>query len=173
MLRHTFTRTVLGAVLTAVLLAPAAHADDWARDGRIGLDPAIATALQDHTTQLPASLPLDTAIAVAVSDRSSADQLALDPAIRTALIDRASSATRPDDQAEARGVGSLPQPVETVSGGFDWDRVGIGAGATFAALLLALGSMLALQAAADRSHERVRTASSSAGRAYVARPRSS
>ena len=146
MLRHTFTRTVLGVVLAAVLLAPVAHADDWARDGRIALDPAIATALQDHSTQPPASIPLDTAIAVALGDRSPAEQPALDPAISTALLDRASSTTRPDDRAQARGVGSLPQPVQAVSAdGFDWDRVGIGAGATFAALLLALGSLLALR----------------------------
>ena len=38
------------------------------------------------------------------------------------------------------------QPVPAASAdGFDWDRVGIGAGASFAALLLALGSLLALR----------------------------
>ena len=146
MLRHTFIHTVLGAVIAAVLLAPAALADDWGRDARVGLDPAIAVALQDRATAPPASVPLDTAIAVAISDRSSAEELALDPAIRTALADRAADPTRPDDRAQARGAGSLPQPVQAAPADvFDWDRVGIGAGATFVALLLAFGSLLALR----------------------------
>jgi hypothetical protein len=146
MLRHTFTRTVLGAVLAAALLVPAAQADSWARDGHVALDPAIATAIQDHAAQLPASVPLDPAIANAISDRSTSELLALDPAIQTAMLDRTSSPTRPDDRAAVRGVGSLTPPVGVApDDGFDGSTVGIGAAAFFGALLLACGSLLAVR----------------------------
>ncbi len=129
MLRTTFSRTVVGVVLAAALLVPAASADDWARSG---LDPAIATALQDHTSAAPESVPLDPAIATAIRDQPTSQPAVLDPAIRTALMEIASSSTRPDDQASARGVGSLPQPIEVASsGGLDWDSVRFGVGAGF------------------------------------------
>ncbi len=143
MLRHTFSRTVLGAALAAALLVPAAQADSWGSD--VALDPAIATAIQDHAGQLPDSVPLDPAIATAISDRSTSEPIALDPAIQTALLDRASS-PRPDDRAEARGTGALTASVGVAADdGFDWSTVGIGAGATFGALLLAFGSLLAVR----------------------------
>ena len=128
MLRHTFIHTVLGAVIAAVLLAPAALADGWAAM-RVGLDPAIAVALQDRATAPPASVPLDTAIAVAISDRSSAEELALDPAIRTALADlqptrpgpttahrpaaraRCRSPFRPRRPTSSTGIGSASAPA--------------------------------------------------------------
>ena len=72
--------------------------------------------------------------------------LALDPAIRTALLERATSPVRPDDRAGMRSVGSLPQPEQAAtSEAFDWDVVGIGAGATFTALLLGFGSLIVVR----------------------------
>ena len=122
MFSKAFHTTFLGIVLAATLLVPAAQADDWARDGLTGLDPA------------------------AILDVSGSPEAAmLDPAIRTALLERASSSTRPDDRAGVRGVGSLPQPEAVApTEAFDWN-VGIGAGAAFAALLLALGAWLSMR----------------------------
>jgi hypothetical protein len=75
----------------------------------------------------------------------------VDPAIAAAINDRANlaaqpAAGRPDDLANARGVGSLPQPASaSARGTFDWTNVGVGAGALFTALLLALGSLTAVR----------------------------
>ena len=133
MLSHTIIRTVLGAVLATMLLAPAALADDWASDRQVGLDPAIVTAIRDHADVSSTPIPLD-------------------PAIRAALNEhQAATPTRPDDRLGARGPGSLPQPSPVAtSGGFDWNNVGLGAGAAFAALLLALGSAIAVRHARTR-----------------------
>ena len=125
MFSKTFHTTFLGIVLAATMLVPAAQADDWARAGLAGIDPAIATAIQGV--------------------RVSPEQALLDPAIRTALLERASSSTRPDDRAGVRGVGSLPQPEAVApTEAFDWN-VGISAGAAFAALLLAVGAWLVMR----------------------------
>jgi len=126
MISRTFVRAILGAVLVGALLVPSAQADSRARDQQAALDPAIATAIRDHAKLTWQSIPLD-------------------PAIQAALLDRASSPARPDDRA-THGVGSLPAPREAAtSDGFDWNVLGVGAGATFLALLLALGSLLALR----------------------------
>lgn len=126
MFSQSFSRTILCAVFAATLLVPAAHADSWARDSRAGIDPAIATTIHDRATLTP--------------------EPALDPAIRTALLERATPPIRPDDRAGMRSVGSLPQPERaTASETFDWNVVGIGAGATFVALLLAFGSLIAVR----------------------------
>ena len=125
MFSKAFHTTFLGIVLAATLLVPAAQADDWARDGLTGLDPATAAVIQDVS--------------------GSPEQAMLDPAIRTALLERASSSTRPDDRPGIRGVGSLPQPEAVApTEAFDWN-VGISAGAAFAALLLALGAWLVMR----------------------------
>ncbi len=50
MLRHTFSRTVVGLVLTAVLLVPAAQADNWGRDGVTQIDPAGVAAIHDRAS---------------------------------------------------------------------------------------------------------------------------
>ena len=126
MFSQTFSRTVLCAAFAAVLLVPAAQAGSGAGDVGTGLDPAIATAIHDR--------PSLTA------------EPALDPAIRTALLERAASPVRPDDRAGMRSVGSLPQPEQAAtSEAFDWDVVGIGAGATFAALLLGFASLIVVR----------------------------
>jgi hypothetical protein len=148
MFSHTFSRNVLGAVLAASLLVPAAQADDWARDSGAALDPAIATAIRDRASLTPEPVVLDPAIASAMRDHASVapEGAAIDPAIQAALLERASSITRPDDRAGARGVGSLPQPGQVAaSEAFDWNIIGVGAGATFAALLLAFGSLIAVR----------------------------
>jgi hypothetical protein len=143
---RTINRTVLVAAFAAVLLVPAAQADDWAADARPGVDVAIATAIHDRLTLNPEPA-LDPALATAIREHASVKQepLALDPAFRTALLERTTPPVRPDDRAGVRSVGSLPQPEVTTSEAFDWDVVGIGAGATFAALLLGLGSLLAVR----------------------------
>lgn len=148
MISRTFGRTILAAVIVGIVLVPAAAADSWARDQHVALDPAIATALQDRATVEHPSLALDPAIATALRDRATVapQGVTLDPAIRTALLDRASAPTRPDDRPGTHGVGSLPAEEQVAaSDSFDWNVVGIGAGATFAALLLGLGSLLALR----------------------------
>jgi len=178
MLSHTIIRTVLGAVLATMLLAPAALADDWASDRQVGLDPAIVTAIHDRVgataergTLDPAivsdrQVGLDPAIVTALHNRVgataergtldpaivSATLIPLDPAIRAALNEhQAATPTRPDDRLGARGPGSLPQPSPVAtSGGFDWNNVGFGAGAALAALLLALGSAIAVRHARTR-----------------------
>ena len=154
MLSHTIIRTVLGAVLAAMLLAPAALADDWASDRQVGLDPAIVTAIHDRVGATTERGTLDPAIATAIRDHAnvSSTQIPLDPAIRAALNEhQTATPTRPDDRMGARGPGSLPQlsPVAT-SDGFDWNNVGFGAGAALAALLLALGSAIAVRHARTR-----------------------
>lgn len=128
MFARLFTHSTLVAALAAVLLVPAALADDWGRDARIAIDPAIVAAIHDRANLAPAPV-------------------ALDPAVQAALLDaRASSTTRPDDRAGARGVGALPQPEQTrAAGGLEWSIVGVGAGATLAALLLVLGSLLVVR----------------------------
>ena len=127
MFSQTFSRTVLCAAFAAVLLVPAAQADSWARDARTGLDPAIVTAIHDDASVTP-------------------ERGALDPAIRAALLARTVSPVRPDDRAGMRSVGSLPQPEQAAtSEAVDWNVVGIGAGATFAALLLGFGSLIAVR----------------------------
>ena len=136
MFSQTFSRTVLCAAFAAVLLVPAAQAGSGAGDvgtGLVGtgLDPAIATAIHDRPSLTP--------------------EPALDPAIRTALLERAASPVRPDDRAGMRSVGSLPQPEQAAtSEAFDWDVVGIGAGATFAALLLGFGSLIVVRRSRTR-----------------------
>jgi len=141
MLSHTIIRTVLGAVLATMLLAPAALADDWASDRRVGLDPAIVTALHNRVGATAERGTLDPAIV-------SATLIPLDPAIRAALNEHQATPTRPDDRLGARGPGSLPQPSPVAtSGGFDWNNVGFGA---VAALLLALGSAIAVRHARTR-----------------------
>ena len=149
MLSHTIIRTVLGAVLATMLLAPAALADDWASDRQVGLDPAIATAIHDRVGATTERGTLDPAIATAIRDHAnvSSTQIPLDPAIRAALLEhQAATAKRPDDRVGTRGPGSLPQPSPVAtSGGFDWSNVGFGTGAALAALLLALGSAIAVR----------------------------
>lgn len=148
MFSHTFRRSVLGAVFAATLLVQAAQADDWARDSQAAIDPSITTAIHDRPTLMPEPVVLDPAFATAIRDRATVkpEPVVLDPAIRTALLERASSITRPDDRAGARGVGSLPQPEQVAAGEtFDWNIVGVGAGATFAALLLAFGTLIAVR----------------------------
>jgi hypothetical protein len=145
MLSHTIIRTVLGAVLATMLLAPAALADDSASNRRGGLDPAIVTALHNRVGATAERGTPDPAIV-------SATLIPLDPAIRAALNEhQAATPTRPDDRLGARGPGSLPQPSPVaMSGGFDWNNVGFGAGAALAALLLALGSAIAVRHARTR-----------------------
>jgi hypothetical protein len=154
MLSHTIIRTVLGAVLATMLLAPAALADDWASDRQVGLDPAIVTAIHDRVGATAERGTLDPAIATAIRDHAnvSSTQIPLDPAIRAALNEhQTATPTRPDDRMGARGPGSLPQPSPVAtSGGFDWNNVGLGAGAALAALLLALGSAIAVRHARTR-----------------------
>ena len=154
MLSHTIIRTVLGAVLAAMLLAPAALADDWASDRQVGLDPAIVTALHNRVGATAERGTLDPAIFTAIRDHAavSSTPIPLDPAIRAALNEhQAATPTRPDDRLGARGPGSLPQPSPVgTSGGFDWNNVGLGAGAALAALLLALGSAIAVRHARTR-----------------------
>lgn len=122
MFSHTFGRSVLGVVLAATLLVPAAQADGWARDSRAGLDPGIAAAIHDRASLTP-------------------EPVALDPAIRAALLERASSITRPDDRAGARGPGFVVTgpPLEAVasSDAFQWDDATLGAAAALGAMLLA------------------------------------
>ena len=131
MFSQTFSRTVLCAAFAAVLLVPAAQAGSGAGDVGTGLDPAIATAIHDRPSLTP--------------------EPALDPAIRTAILERAASPVRPDDRAGMRSVGSLPQPEQAAtSEAFDWDVVGIGAGATFAALLLGFGSLIVVRRSRTR-----------------------
>ena len=111
MFSRPFVRTILTAALAAILLVPAAQADDWGRDKAAHLDPAIAAAIHDRAS---------------------------------AVVE--SSAARPDDRPGAHGVGSLPQTEQAPAGRtFDWSSVGVGAGATIATLLLALGSLLAVR----------------------------
>ncbi|HEX5800655.1 MAG TPA: hypothetical protein VFY02_11140 [Gaiellaceae bacterium] len=143
MFSNAFSRTILAAVVAAIVIVPVGHADSWARDGR-ALDPAIATAIGDRAT-VPAGL--DPAIATAIRERTTLapESLAIAAAIHTAQLERPTFATRPDDRAAARGVGSLPQARQAAaSEAVDWGGFGLGAGA-FAALLLALGSVVAVR----------------------------
>jgi hypothetical protein len=117
MFSHTVSRSVLGTLLVAVLLVPAAQADDWARDKYAAVDPAIAVAIHDRASLTP----------------------------HPAALGSDSSITRPDDRAGLRGVGSLPQPEPAGNAGFDWNVVTVGASVTFAALLLAFGSLIAVR----------------------------
>lgn len=146
MFSNAFSRTILAAVVAAIVIVPVGHADSWARDGR-ALDPAIATAIGDRAT-VPAGLAgLDPAIATAIRERTTLapESLAIAAAIHTAQLERPTFATRPDDRAAARGVGSLPQARQAAaSEAVDWGGFGLGAGA-FAALLLALGSVVAVR----------------------------
>jgi hypothetical protein len=147
MFSQNFSRTILCAVFAATVLLPAAQADNWARDGHAALDPAIATAIHDRASLTPEPA-IDLALATAIRDHASVtpERVALDPAIRTALLERAASPVRPDDRAGMRSVGSLPQPEQAAtSAAFDWNVVGIGAGATFAALLLCFGSLIVVR----------------------------
>ncbi len=117
MFSHTVSRSVLGILLVATLLVPAAQADDWARDKYAPVDPAIATAIHDRASLNP----------------------------QPAALGPASSITRPDDRAGIRGVGSLAQPEHAASAAFDWNIIRVGAAATFATLLLAFGSLIAVR----------------------------
>ena len=74
MFARTFRRTVLGAAVALTLLVPAAHADDWARQSPLALDPALANAIADQATAASTPLPLD-------------------PALRNVLVEAASSPT--------------------------------------------------------------------------------
>lgn len=130
MFSHIITRTVLGTVLAATLLAPAAAADNWwGRDRQSGLDQAIATALNSRAAATSAASLLDPAIKVAI------------------LNHKAATPTRPDDRAGAHGSGSLaqPAPVTSTNDGLDWNNLGFGAGAALGALLLALGSVIGMR----------------------------
>lgn len=110
MFSRPFVRIILTTAL-AILLAPAAQADDWGKDNAAQLDPAISAAIHDRASAVVQPSP-----------------------------------ARPDDRTGARGVGSLPQPEQMLAGRtFDWSSVGVGAGATLATLLLALGSLLAVR----------------------------
>jgi hypothetical protein len=145
MFSHTVIRTALGAVLATMLLAPAALADGSASDRQVGLDPAIVTAIHNRVGATAEQGTLDPAIVRATP-------IPLDPAIQAALNEhRAATPTRPDDRLGTRGPGSLPQPSRVgTSGGFDWNNVGFGAAAALAALLLALGSAIAMRHARTR-----------------------
>ncbi len=117
MFTHTLSRTAVGALLAAMLLVPAAQADDWARDQRMTIDPAIVSAIHDRASLQPEPV-----------------------------------ATRPDDRAGTRGVGTLPQPAQVAaSDSFDLNRVGVGLGAALAALLVGLGLLLAVRHAPTRA----------------------
>ena len=146
MFPNAFSRTILAAVVAAIVIVPVAHADSWARDGR-ALDPAIATAIGDRAT-VPAGLAaLDPAIATAIRERTTLapESVAIASAIHTAQLERPTAAPRPDDRAAARGVGSLPQTRQVAaSEAVGWSQFGLGAGA-FVALLLALGSVTAVR----------------------------
>ena len=130
MFSHIITRTVLGTVLAATLLAPAAAADNWwGRDRQSGLDQAIATALNSRAAATSAPSPLD-------------------PAIQAAILNHEAAApTRPDDRAGTHGSGSLaqPAPVTSTNDGLDWNNLGFGVGAALGALLLALGSVIGMR----------------------------
>jgi hypothetical protein len=139
MFTHTFRRTVLCATVAMAMLVPAAQADDWARDrvrdGGAGLDPAIATAIQES---------------------KSAALQALDPGIRTALQTAkaggdAGAAGRPRtsnfvggrslDVLEAPRLARDEAPVAGLvpPDRFHWDDFGIGVGSAFGSLLLLAG----------------------------------
>jgi hypothetical protein len=153
MFSHTITRTVLGTAVAAMLVSPAASAGDSNRDRQVGLDPAIVTALHNRAEMTAAAGALDPAIAAAMRNRSDATSapVPLDPAIRAAIRNHETSSARPDDRAGARGVGSLQQPARVVpSSGFDWSSFGVGMGAAFAGLLLALGSAIRWRQARTR-----------------------
>ena len=132
MFTHTFSRTAIGALLAAILLVPAAQADNWAQDRRTTIDPAIVAAIHDRATLQP-------------------EPVALDPAIHAALVARTSAATRPDDRAGTRGVGALPQPAEVATDdSFAWNKAGIGVSAALA-LLLAFGLLVAARRSPTRA----------------------
>ena len=123
---HTFSRTVLGALFAAILLVPAAHADDWARNQGVAINPAIAAAIHDRASLQP-------------------EPVRLDAAIQAALLERTYSATRPDDRPGTRGVGALPKsPQAATSNSFDLNSVSIGVGAALA-LLLGFGLLMAVR----------------------------
>lgn len=50
MLSHTFSRTVVALVFAAVLLVPAAQADDWGRNSVTQIDPAAVSAIHDRAS---------------------------------------------------------------------------------------------------------------------------
>jgi len=155
MFSQSLSRTILFAVSAATLLVPAAQADSWARDGEARLDPAIATAIHDRAS-VALEPALDPALATAIRGHAtvSPERVALDPAIRTALLERATPSPRPDDRPGMHGVGSLPLPDRAApSDTFEWNVDGISA-AAFAALLLALGLLIAVR----RAHTRVTSA---------------
>lgn len=52
MFPRPFVRSILTAALAAILLVPAAQADDWARDRAAQLDPAIAAAIQNGASRV-------------------------------------------------------------------------------------------------------------------------
>ena len=168
MFSHIITRTVLGTVLAATLLAPAAAADNWwGRDRQSGLDQAIATALTSRAAATSAASLLDPAIKVAILNHKAATPtrpdyragtrefagvtstpIPLDPAIKVAILNhKAATPTRPDDRAGTHGSGSLaqPAPVTSTNDGLDWNNLGFGAGAALGALLLALGSVIGMR----------------------------
>ena len=99
MLRHDLTRTVLGAVLAAVLLAACCARRRLGRDGRIALDPASDRPAGSLTQPLASD--------ARHRDRGrarrplAAEQLALDPAISTACSTARVADESPDDHRPA------------------------------------------------------------------------
>ena len=134
MFSHIITRTVLGTVLAATLLAPVAAADKWGSDRQSGLDQAIATALNSRAAATPAASLLDPAIQAAMLAHQTGNQ----------------SSVRPGNRAGAHGPGLLTQSasVGAASEGVDWNNLGFGTGA---ALLIALASAIGLHRIKSRS----------------------
>jgi hypothetical protein len=90
-----FSQTIVRAVLVAAFAMAPAAANARLIDppeGTVGLDPAIATAVDAHGSVDAASIPLDPAIATALASRRNAHpaSIPLDPAIATALGGRIS-----------------------------------------------------------------------------------
>jgi hypothetical protein len=156
MFSYGIIRTVLGTVLAAMLLAPAAAADRWGSNHQSGLDPAIRAAMLAHQTANRSSVrPDDRAGTRDVAGVTPAS-IPLDPAIRAAMLAHQTanrSSVRPDDRAGTHGPGLVSQPalVATTSDGIDWNNLGVGGGAALCALLLALGSAIGVRHAKARA----------------------
>ena len=165
MFSRPLVRIILTAALAAILLVPAAQADDWGKDNAAQVDPAIAAAIQDHSSavdQPSAARPVS--LAVRPDDRAGLRGAGTTPSTPVALSDaveravlrhNASTAVRPDDRAGPRGAGTEVadnEPIATAaSAGFHGADAGFGAAATLALILVLAGLGLA-RAKHHRSH---------------------
>jgi hypothetical protein len=157
--RHRWLRRLAAGFAFAAIAVPSAQAHPILAGGN-GSDGQAATSYDGYGYIHSSGVPLAdqqgvSDVGVRPDDR--AVRISPQPVDSTSVVrpdDRAvrispqpveSTVVRPDD----RGVrftpsgGELPQVVAEPSTGFDWSDAGIGAGAVFGLMLLALGALLA------------------------------